>query len=388
MPDTGAAREEALRKFMISRIREGGAVPFSQFMDWCLYHPRYGYYQAEGVKIGKEGDFYTASCVHPLFGAMVAKQLCQMSQLLGGETFTVLEIGGGRGFLCADILAWAEEHDREFSRRLKYGILEGSPAFLREQQDRLARAGQAGKVFWLGPEELRGGGFSLEGCVLSNELVDAFPVHRLVYRGGAWQEIYVGEAEGQFREIEGRLSDPRLGAYFRDTGLTFAEGQQLEVNLQALDWLEEVGQCLARGFLLTVDYGYRAAELYDPGRRNGTLRCYFRHQVSATPYDRVGRQDMTASVDFSALIRKGEEIGLCCTGLVPQYRFLLALGLAEAITAAQQGLSPVEGLKLRLSLKHLLEPEQGMGEVFKVLIQHKGMDRPELAGLRELRNCL
>ena len=136
---------------------------------------------------------------------------------------------------------------------------------------------------------------------------------------------------------------------------------------------------------MTIDYGSRAEELYDSWRRQGTLRCFFRHQLADSPYENVGRQDITAHVDFTALIRKGEEIGLRFTGLVPQYRFLLALGLLEEITVASKGLSPQESLELRLTLKNLIEPERGMGEIFKVLIQHKGVEKPDLRGLKELR---
>ena len=141
--------DRGLREFILSRIREGGPAPFSQFMDWCLYHPRYGYYRSEGVKIGRGGDYYTGPCVHPLFGGMVAKQLCQMKEVLNGETFTILEIGGGRGFLCEDVLAWAKVQAPEFYHCLTYYALESSPGLLGEQRDRLTEESGKGKVVWL-----------------------------------------------------------------------------------------------------------------------------------------------------------------------------------------------------------------------------------------------
>lgn len=385
MPFARTGTEEDLRQFIISRIREEGPVSFAQFMAWCLYHPAYGYYTSGEAKIGREGDYYTGPCVNPLFGGTIARQLCQMSAILGGETFTVLEMGGGMGFLCEDILTWAKKNAPEFYGRLIYCIVEPAPRFFREQQERLSGEAEKKKVFWLSPETIAGGGFFLEGCILSNELIDAFPVHRVICDGGELKEIHVGEEEGRFVEVREKPSDSRIGAYFADLGIALSEGQKAEVNLQALEWLEDVDRCLRRGFILTIDYGCLAEELYDSCRRDGTLRCYFHHQVSDSHYERVGRQDMTAHVNFTSLIRKGEDLGIRFTGLVPQYRFLIALGLLEEIAVAQKELSAVEALKLRLSLKHLIEPERGMGEIFKVLIQHKGIEKPELTGLKDLR---
>jgi SAM-dependent MidA family methyltransferase len=141
---------------------------------------------------------------------------------------------------------------------------------------------------------------------------------------------------------------------------------------------------LKKGFVLTIDYGYLAKELYGPYRREGTLLCYYQHRTSRNPYERLGEQDMTSHVNFSGLIHKGEEVGLRFAGLVPQYQFLLALGLLQEMGSLEQGLSEVDALRMRLSLKHLIEPEIGMGEVFKVLVQQKGMDYFQLDGLRDL----
>jgi SAM-dependent MidA family methyltransferase len=150
--------------------------------------------------------------------------------------------------------------------------------------------------------------------------------------------------------------------------------------------MEKVESCLKKGFVLTIDYGYPAEELYAPYRSEGTLLCYHRHQTSEKFLERLGEQDITSHVNFTGLIRKGEEVGLHVTGLVPQYQFLMGLGLLQEIESLGGELSEVDGLNLRLTLKHLIEPEAGMGEVFKVLIQHKGIENPRLDGLRELRD--
>ncbi len=356
-------------------------------MEWCLYHPQYGYYNnSDGEKIGREGDYYTSSCVHPLFGSLIASQLSQMAEEVAGETFHVVEMGGGRGFLCEDILRWAEERTPSFYRRLRYTLIESSRPFFKEQKKRLDGHEKRGKVFWMKPEALEEGKDLFEGCFLSNELVDSFPIHRVRLNHGCLEELYVSRREDRLEEQWGEPSAPRLHDYFDKMGVTLQEGQKAEVNLKALDWIAGVGRSLKRGFVLTIDYGYLAEDLYAPYRGEGTFLCYYRHRVSENPYERLGVQDMTSHVNFTGLIRQGTEAGLAFTGLVPQYRFLIGLGFFSEMEALGRDLSEVDRLKLHLSLKHLIEPEAGMGEVFKVLIQHKGIENPQLNGLRDLRS--
>jgi SAM-dependent MidA family methyltransferase len=378
------SQEERLKRLILSQIEKIGPIPFSQFMDWCLYHPEYGYYQSERPKIGRDGDYYTSPCVHPLYGGLIAKQLSQMSEQLGGETFDVVEMGGGRGFLCEDVLQWARKDFSDFYKRLRYHLIETAPSFLKEQRKRLSEYKKEGKIFWMDPEAFEEEKVQIEGCFLSNELVDAFPVHQVIFDHGQLKEIYVTQDQGQLKEKKGELSDSRIASYFQSMDITFQEDQRVEVNLKALDWMEKVARCLKKGFVLTIDYGYLAQELYAPHRREGTLLCYTQHQTSDNPYERLGEQDITSHVNFTSLIRKGEEVGLRFTGLVPQYQFLIALGLLQEMESLGREMSEMDALQLRLSLKHLIEPEKGMGEVFKVLIQHKGMDQPKLDGLREL----
>ncbi len=380
------SRSEALKRWILSRIEKKGPVPFSQFMEWCLYHPQYGYYSSGGVRIGKEGDYYTGPCVHPLFGAMVAKQLSQMAEILGEENFEVVEMGGGRGFLCQDILNWANRNAPHFFKGLRYFLVETSPSFLKEQKERLHSYEKEGKIRWMDPAGFGKGKNRISGCILSNELVDAFPVHLVVLDSGQLKEIYVTRYNDQLREVVGELSDPGLLSYFESMSVTLQEGQRAEVNLRALDWMGKMGLFLNKGFVLTIDYGYLAQELYLPHRRHGTLLCYHQHQISENPYERLGEQDITSHVNFTSLITKGEEVGLGFTGLVSQYRFLIALGILQEIESLNQEGSDLDGLRLRLSLMHLIEPETGMGEIFKVMIQHKGIDKPLLDGLRDLNS--
>jgi len=379
-------RGELLKQFILSRIEEKGAIPFSQFMEWCLYHPQYGYYPSEGLRIGKEGDYYTSPCVHPLFGGMVAKQLSQMAEILGKVNFDVVEMGGGRGFLCQDILNWAKKKAPDFFNKLRYHLLETSPSLLKEQKERLRPYEEEGKINWMDPIIFEKEKDQIRGCILSNELVDAFPVHQVAFDHGKLKEVYVTQHNGQLKEVMDEPSDPAILSYFESMGIRLQEGQRAEVNLRALDWMEKVGRFLEKGFVLTVDYGYLAEELYASYRRSGTLLCYYRHQTSQNPYEHLGEQDITSHVNFTDLINKGEEVGLRFAGLVPQYRFLIALGILQEMDSLGQDLSELDGLKMRLSLMHLIEPEAGMGEMFKVLIQRKGIDGPLLEGLRDLNS--
>jgi len=375
---------EELERFIFSQIEERGPIPFSQFMEWCLYHPEYGYYKSKKIKIGKEGDYYTGPCVHPMFGSMIAKQLLEMSEILGEERFDVIEMGAGRGFLCQDILDWTKKNTPHFFYSLKYHLLETGFYFLKEQKGRLSEYEREGKVFWMDEKAFEEWRDQIKGCFISNELVDAFPVHRVIFDHGSLKEIYVSKHQDQLKEQWGKLSDPRIASYFESMGITLREGQKAEVNLKALDWMENVGRFLNKGFVMTIDYGYLTDELYAPHRQDGTLLCYFQHQTSENPYERLGEQDITSHVNFTSLINKGEEVGLHFTGLVSQYRFLISLGILQEMESLGEGISNLDRLRLRLSLTHLIEPEVGMGEVFKVLIQHKGIDKPKLIGLRDL----
>jgi SAM-dependent MidA family methyltransferase len=388
MEEEKGSRGERLRRFIFSQIEKRGAVPFSQFMEWCLYHPDGGYYRSEDRSIGRDGDFYTSPCVHPLFGGLIAKQLAQMSERLDGAFFDVVEQGGGQGFLCQDILHWAKQKAPRFYQRLRYHLIEASPHRLKEQKEGLLEYQKEGKVFWIDLEAFEQGEALIEGCFFSNELVDAFPVHQVIFDRGTLKEVYVTRDRGQLKEQWGEPSDPRIASYFQSMDIVLQEGQRAEVNLKALDWVEKVARCLKKGFVLTVDYGYLAGELYGPHRREGTLLCYHQHRTSENPYERLGEQDITSHVNFSGLIQKGEEVGLHLTGFVPQYRFLLGLGILQEMVFLEREMSETDALRLRLSLKHLIEPEKGMGEVFKVLIQHKGMDQPSLDGLRDLSSIL
>ncbi len=372
---------EALKDAIRQRIAEAGAITFREFMALALYHPRLGYYCSPREKMGRQGDYLTSPEVHPIFGWLVGKQLGQMWEVMGRpQPFTVVEMGAGSGALARDILDWARRHAPEFFAALEYRLVEVSDE-LAARQRRTVREVDDGleKAAWLPsldaiPEE------SVVGCVLSNELADAFPVHRVTVRRGRLREVYVTWRDGRFQERLGPPSTPALDEYFRRLSLLPGDGCLAEVNLAALDWMRTVARALGRGFVMTFDYGYPADQLYAAWRRQGTLLCFYRHNASPDPYLRVGRQDMTSHIDFTSLIQAGRHAGLDTLGLTSQARFLAALGIGGALQGAAQGELPLEEYYARRrAVTDLLDPA-GLGRI-QLLIQGKRVGALSLLGL-------
>ncbi len=367
-----------LQRLLIDRIGEKGRITFAEYMAACLYEPGLGYYTSPGRKVGAEGDFYTSSNVHALFGRLIARELCRMWEVMGSpERFDAVEPGAAGGRLACDILDAIRELEPELYDRLTYRLIEAEPS-LRPVQEETLRA-HRGRIAWSSPEALASGKLSFTGCILSNELLDAFPVHAVEMTPDCLKERYVTVTDGRLTELLDDPSTPALAKRFRDLGVTLGVGHRAEVNLALPGWLASVERSLQRGFVLTVDYGYEAAELYGPMRRNGTLLCYWRHTVEEDPFRRPGEQDMTSHVDFTTLMREGERLGLATVWFGEQYRFLMAAGMmAEMMALEATAATEEERLKNRLALKKLMLPEGGMGDTFRVLVQAKGVDDPPL----------
>jgi SAM-dependent MidA family methyltransferase len=364
-----------------SEIIRNGPIPFVRFMELALYHPQFGYYMrqpnGEGhERIGWSGDFYTSSDVYPILGRALAVQARQMDELVGRPTpFTIVEMGAGKGFSARDCLAAIHAEQDDFASRVRYVLIERSPAMRELQRQNLAPwLSKQGLVTWvdgldgLGPQ-------SVTGLFLSNELIDAFPVHRIQVTAERTEELCVDYRDGRFVDCLKPLSTAALAQYLQELDTTWPEGYRTEVNIQAMDWMEQVARRMDRGFVLTIDYGHTAQDLYGPERKDGTFLCYFQQQTNEDPFIRVGEQDMTAHVDFSSLAAVGEKQGLHVTGFTNQMSFLMGLGVEEMIRELEQ-----ESQELRAAI-HLLKPN-GMGSTFKVLVQHKGISRPELDGLK------
>ena len=309
-------------------------------MEEALYHPEFGYYTSSRNPIGREGDFYTSSDLDPVFGKLLAHKFEQMAQALGvsPETFTVVELGAGRGLLAREIL----QH-----RRFPYCILERSKAMRSRQRENL----EGLSVGWI--DELPS---DLTGCIFSNEFFDALPVRRIVRRNGVLREIYVTE---KFSEIEGPLQQP--------LELPLAEGQLADFSTDSTLWIHRIAASLKRGYHLAIDYGYEDREFY--ARPWGTLMCYWKHQAVEDPYVRIGEQDITAHVNFTDLIKTGEKVGLQTEHFTTQMEFLIQLGILdelESLTPARTA----ESVSRLMAMKRLILPD-GMGSRYKVLTQQK-----------------
>ena len=353
-------------------------ITFAEYMDLVLYHPQHGYYATHPVNIGKQGDFLTSPHWGGYFGELLAEQFLEMWHILQRpNNFTMVEMGAGQGILAEQILGYLKQKHLDFFQTIEYLIVEKSEVLKAQQKQRL----QSYQVRWSDWDEIYYS--SITGCLFSNELVDAFPVHKFIIKNLEIREIYVtSDSQGNFVEITDQISTPEIAEYFKLVDidlLSFAdiEGYQSEVNLQALDWVKVVSDKLLKGYVLTIDYGYQAARYYNPVRREGTLQCYYQHHRNNDPYWNVGRQDITAHVDFTALEKQGNLSELETLGFTQQGLFLMALGLGDRLNelSNNQGFSVEEVFRRREALHSLIDP-MGLGN-FGVLVQSKSLSEEE-----------
>jgi SAM-dependent MidA family methyltransferase len=356
-------------------IAQHGRISFESFMEMALYEPDLGYYASEKIEIGKAGDYYTSQHVHPIFGAMIGKQLEEMWLFMGKPSqFYAVEPGAGTGHLCSDLLGFLK--NREMYSSLTYLIAEPH-TFMQAKQKTLLED-YPEKVQWVSTlDELS----ELRGCILSNELLDAFPVH-MVEMDGELREIYVTVHEGSLTEAKGNLSTPDLSSYLKEFLIELPKGYRTEINLGIKDWIDSASRAISEGFILTIDYGYPAKEYYSEERNRGTLLCYHKHQLSENPYENIGDQDITAHVNFSSVKKWGDDVGLKTLGFCPQGTFLVSLGIDEIIAELYKN-SP-DYLFEVAKIKRLLFPGT-LGETHKVMIQYKGKGSPQLRGF-SIRN--
>ncbi|MBE9096451.1 class I SAM-dependent methyltransferase [Tychonema sp. LEGE 07203] len=359
-------------------------ITFAEYMDLVLYHPQYGYYNGDRPPIGKQGDFITSPHWSADFAEVLGEQFMEMWEILGKpHPFTIVEMGAGRGTFAVHLLQYLQRQYPDLFKALEYIIVEISPVLLAQQQQQLAKFKT---VKWCNWDEIANN--SIVGCFFSNELVDAFPVHQFIVKKGQISEIYVAtaeeqnkESESKFIEIAGELSNPKIAEYFDLVGIdlsatVYADGYRSEVNLAALDWIKTVAEKLQRGYLLTIDYGHPAHRYYNPRRSEGTLQCYYLHRYHSNPYINVGRQDLTAHVNFTALERQGELCGLEVMGFTQQALFLMALGLGDRIASLSTTVLDVATLLRRREALHRAIDPMGLGG-FGVLVQSKGLREEE-----------
>jgi SAM-dependent MidA family methyltransferase len=362
----------SLQQKIIRRIKSEGPVTFRTFMEMALYEPELGYYTSQKTRIGRSGDFYTSSHLHPAFGMMLGKQIEEMWEIMNKPSdFQIVEMGSGAGYLCKDILDYFK--NRGLFNSLNYTIVELNPAMKTSQQNLLTDFSD--KIRWVSSiKELN----NIKGCFLSNELLDAFPVH-IIEMNDEIKEIFVSTDNEKLIEIKGAPSASEIADYLKEFSIGLEKGHRSEINLEIKNWLGEINRALTEGFILTIDYGYSSEDYYSEDRNRGTLLCYHEHQVTEDPYQNIGEQDITAHVNFSSVKKWGDELNIKTTGFCPQGTFLVSLGIDEVIAEIHKIHKNSDYPFEVARIKKLILPGT-MGETHKAIIQHKGSGKPALRG--------
>ena len=355
-----------LQQRIVECLNRLGPMTFRDFMQTALYEPELGYYNTERLKIGGVGDYYTSSNVHPAFGAVLAQAF---AELWAGsyEPLTIVEMGPGTGRLAVDVLTtMRDEHPATFDQ-LKYILVEASPAMRKHQQDKLTAFGDC--VSWRSLDQL--GVAPIFGIVFSNEFVDALPVHRVRYMNGLIEEQYVSAIDSeQLGFLWQQPSSKRLCEYIDRIGVLLRQGQEVEINIDALDWLSRMRNAISGGFLVTIDYGDTAQHLWTSDRKSGTLRSFHLHKLNNSALELVGEQDITSSVNFTGLIEYGRDFGFEMVSYERQTAFLTRFGLIERIASRLAPGESLDDLQERLAVKNLFVPG-GISDSFRVLIQRR-----------------
>lgn len=377
MMETNAGKRELIEAIQ-SKIAAEGSIPFDDYMSLCLYHETYGYYTSSKPKVGKEGDFYTSASVGTVMGELLAAYIIkgQWGKRVEAQALTqdveVVEWGGGSGRLAKQFLDEIGIKSPKLYERIRYTCVEHSPYHRQLQQDMCET--HLPHMRWLSEDQWLEESASSQAPVFlfSNELLDAFPVKRIVSRSGRWMELHVTVGEGgDWQEVEQPI-DEELAAYLRkQPSIIGQEGQQSEVCLAGLRWYGRVAEALPTGsVLLSIDYGHRREELLSEHRMAGTLMCYYQHQGHSDPYLHIGEQDLTAHVNFSAYQEQGEASGLVTEAFMTQKEFMLEAGILKLLQN-HASVDPFHPVARRNRAIRQLLLDDGMGQLFKVLIQSK-----------------
>lgn len=358
-----------LENKIILEINQKGPITFERFMEIALYDKEHGYYGSGRAEIGRKGDFYTGPSVNKAFGQTIATFLVCILETFNTGNYEIIEAGAGKGLLSMDILNHLKTHYPEVYKRLRYTVVESGGRFMDNSRELLSIHSDItefkSNILDVEPKET--------GIVISNELFDALPFHRLKFEDGKLKEIFVTYRNNRICEITDLPSDKRLGEYIDRYGIQLYQGQQFEINLNAEKMLDSLSSRLGKGVVLTIDYGYTADELFTPDRPRGTYKCHYKHEINETPYINIGQQDITSHVDFSNIIYSGEKLGMNNYILKEQGQFLVDWGILKFAEDPESGSKDsCVDQKKRLGIKNLILP-QLMGRVFKVLIQFKNL---------------
>lgn len=371
-PDVHAAghSEQLCQVLADAMAADGNWMSFRDWMDRALYSPGLGYYSAGATRFGAAGDFVTAPELSALFGQTLARHCRDSLAACTGDT--ILELGPGRGLLARDILQTLEQEDALPAR---YLMLDRSGALRQEQAETLSSLSSAAlsRVEWLDrlPEQ------AVNGIILANEVLDALPVERFRRQASGVLQLGVRRSDNAFQEAHRSAPSDlkmRVEQLEKDLGRTLESGYTSELCADLEPWLGGLSASLNRGLLLFIDYGYTRTEFYHPERRMGTLRCHYRHRAHNDWLLLPGLQDLTASVDFTAVALAAHQAGLDVLGYAPQSHFLMAAGLTDLLTATASS-APSTHLKLAQQAKALMLPGE-MGERFQVLALGRNFSAP------------
>lgn len=349
-------------------------MPFRWLMEQALYHPEYGYYSSGRCVIGRRGDYFTNVSVGPLFGRLLALQFEEIWRLLGKPSdFVIVEQGTNDGQFARDVLEAVRDRAPEFFDALSYRIVEPLPALEQRQRQMLAHFEH--QVEWRkSVAELE----PFTGVHFSNELFDALPVHLVRWSGSGWSERHVRANSDGFEFVDLPITKAELREHLELIAMPLPAGYVTEVNLAALQWVDEIPRKLTNGFVLIVDYGFARDELYAPHRTAGTLQCYAKHQVVPSPLAQLGHIDITAHIDWTSIAERAESAGLALTGFADQHHFITGL-LAEESGAE---LATHADARTKRALQTLLHPTF-LGMAFQFLALSKGVEGgTRLAGFR------
>ncbi|WP_336515499.1 class I SAM-dependent methyltransferase [Pollutibacter soli] len=349
------------------KIKSQGPMSFRDFMGMALYYPGLGYYTSGKERIGKAGDYFTSPTANNLLGESIAKQLVEMWEILGKEEFAVVEYGAGDGSLSSQILSWLKDNSRLY-HHISYYIIEkrSSTDIKKEFIHKIIRADDVSQI----PP--------IVGCILSNELIDNFPVHRIINQNGL-HELRVSYTEDGFTEVAVPLGND-LKNHIEKFGIEIPQYSGTEICTEMAPWLNEINHILKKGFVLTIDYGDSGERLIQNCDTNGTIHCYHKHHVNRNPFANIGDQDITADVNFSTLAAMGKAVGLEYTGFTTQSEFMIALGLNSRINHDEQ----MDEIKVNTMLDFMVN----MSRKLKVFIQHKAVNHPMISGLLFARRAV
>lgn len=360
-----------LHELIKEQIKNTGPISFKNFLEHALYNPDHGYYSSGKVQIGKKGDFYTSPNVHASFGKVISNLAAKAYETLRVKDFNIVELGAGKGYLALDILDTLKTEYPYIYKNIKYKVIEIAEKSAHIEKSFLKE--HLNKIEWF--KSIRDlCNYPVNGLVLSNEFFDALPFSRLKQVDGELKEIFVDLEDDNLVEIYKNPSSADLKEYLGYHSIKLVNNQEIEVNLAARNVINDINSILSSGFVLTIDYGYLADEIYSEKRMKGTFRCFYKHKLNSDPYINIGFQDITSDVNFSDLIQYGEKKGLHYIKYINQGQFLIDWGIIDIL----ENYSAPEYQKDRMAIKNLIMPEL-MGSKFKTLIQSKKISPEDLS---------